>query len=350
MARAAAVMASLTRLPDLRILVGLGVNNLAGGRRLPVYPFLFDPRSQVGEALMVQETVFDDARSPDVFFVGGFQVDRRGNINLFGIPDGDGGWKLRGPGGVALTTMSTNCAGYYIVMQRHDPRTFVERVDLITALGDRAERERLRLPGGGPRFVLSPLGVFDFDEEGDMKIRSLHEGVSLEQVREATGFELGGGRGAADHRAAERRGAGVAARAGRRRAAPWPERARSARARAVGGARGSLLSRSVGVWSIRLIAILRAPGLNRKTFGGCPDPRLGSCLARPPPSLVSSKAKRRGPPVLFRASEDGGCRCPSERFAIEARRSLRRQQNSLHADRSREEGHRHPPSFSALSS
>ena len=51
---------------------------------------------------MVQETVFDDARSPDVFFVGGLQVDRRGNINLFGIPDGDGGWKVRGPGGVAL--------------------------------------------------------------------------------------------------------------------------------------------------------------------------------------------------------------------------------------------------------
>jgi glutaconate CoA-transferase subunit B len=86
--------------------------------------------------------------------------------------------------------MSTNCAGYYIVMQRHEPRTFVERVDLITALGDRAERERLRLPGGGPRFVLSPLGVFDFDADGEMKIRSLHEGVSLEQVREATGFEL----------------------------------------------------------------------------------------------------------------------------------------------------------------
>lgn len=190
MARAAAVMASLTRLPDLRILVGLGVNNLAGGRRLPVYPFLFDPRSQVGEALMVQETVFDDAKVPDVFFVGGFQVDRRGNINLFGIPDGEGGWKVRGPGGVALTTMSTNCAGYYIVMQRHDPRTFVERVDLVTALGDRSERQRLELPGGGPRFVLSPLGVFDFDESGEMRVRSLHEGVTLEAAREATGFEL----------------------------------------------------------------------------------------------------------------------------------------------------------------
>lgn len=193
MARAAAVMASITNRPDLRVIIGLGVNNLASGRPSPaVYPFLFDPRSQVGEAEMVQEHVFDDVARPDVFFVGGLQVDRRGNLNLFGIPDGEGGWKLRGPGGVALATMSANCAGYYIVMPRHDARTFVEKVALITALGDRSERERLALPGGGPRFVLSPLGVFDFDDAGDMRIRSVHEGVTADQVREATGFDLGG--------------------------------------------------------------------------------------------------------------------------------------------------------------
>ncbi|MFX9123801.1 hypothetical protein ABTN41_20335, partial [Acinetobacter baumannii] len=79
---------------------------------------------------------------PDVFFVGGLQIDRRGNLNLFGIPDGNGGWKMRGPGSVALATMSTYCRGYYIVMPRHDPRTFVERVALISALGDAVERRR----------------------------------------------------------------------------------------------------------------------------------------------------------------------------------------------------------------
>jgi len=191
MARAAAVMASITSRPDLRVILGMGVNNLSGGRPAPpVHPFLFDPRSMVGEAVMVQERVFDDAERPDVFFVGGLQLDRRGNLNLFGIPDGEGGWKLRGPGGIALATMSTNCSGYYIVMPRHDARIFVEKVALITALGDRAERARLGLPGGGPRFVLSPLGVFDFDDSGEMRIRSLHEGVSLDQVQEATGFPL----------------------------------------------------------------------------------------------------------------------------------------------------------------
>ena len=63
----------------------------------PVYPFLFDPRSQVGEALMVQEKAFDYSRRPDVFFVGGLQVDRRGNINLFGIPAAAAAGKCAGP-------------------------------------------------------------------------------------------------------------------------------------------------------------------------------------------------------------------------------------------------------------
>jgi len=191
MARAAAIMANLTTHPDARILIGLGVQSLgAGGIPPAVHPFLFDPRTMAAEALMYQSRIFDDAGIPDVFFVGGLQLDRRGNLNLFGIPGPEGGWKMRGPGSIALATMSTNCRGYYIVMPRHDRRTFVERVALISALGDRRERERLRFPGGGPRLVLSPLGVFDFDDDGDLRVHTLHEGVSPDQVREATGFDL----------------------------------------------------------------------------------------------------------------------------------------------------------------
>jgi glutaconate CoA-transferase subunit B len=191
MARAAAVMANITTHPDARILIGLGVQGLGDGRAAPaVHPYLFDPRTLEAEALMFQGRVFDDMSRPDVFFVGGLQLDRRGNLNLFGIPDGNGGWKMRGPGSIALATMSAHCRGYYIVMPRHDARTFVERVSLISALGDRTERERLRLPGGGIRLVLSPLGVFDFDDAGDMRVRSLHEGVTPEQAQEATGFDL----------------------------------------------------------------------------------------------------------------------------------------------------------------
>ncbi len=100
MARAAAVMASLTTHPDARIIIGLGIQGLGDGGDPPaVYPFLFDPRTMSGEALMFQGRVFDDMHRPDVFFFGGLQLDQRGNLNLFGIPDGEGGWKMRGPGG-----------------------------------------------------------------------------------------------------------------------------------------------------------------------------------------------------------------------------------------------------------
>jgi glutaconate CoA-transferase subunit B len=126
MARAAAVLANMTSHPDARILIGLGVQSLGDGRDPPpVHPFLFDPRTLAAEALMWQGRVFDDMGRPDVFFVGGLQIDRRGNLNLFGIPDGNGGWKVRGPGSLALATMSTHCRGYYIVMPTHEPRTFV---------------------------------------------------------------------------------------------------------------------------------------------------------------------------------------------------------------------------------
>jgi glutaconate CoA-transferase, subunit B len=192
MARAAAVMANLTTHPWARIYVGYCVVGLGDGGRPPgVYPFLFDPRTLVGEAIMDVAHNFDDARRrPDVFFVGGMQLDQRGNLNLIGIPDGEGGWKTRGPGSIAQPTISTNCAGYYIVMPNHSPRTFVDRVALISALGDRTERARLKFPGGGVRLVLSPLGVFDFDEVGDMRARSLHEGVTRAEVAQATGFPL----------------------------------------------------------------------------------------------------------------------------------------------------------------
>ena len=41
------------------------------------------------------------------------------------------------------------------------------------------------------RFVVSNLGVFDFDtDDRSMRLRSVHPGVSVEEVVEQTGFEL----------------------------------------------------------------------------------------------------------------------------------------------------------------
>jgi glutaconate CoA-transferase subunit B len=69
----------------------------------------------------------------------------------------------------------------------------VEQVDFISAAGylDGGDaRERLGLEGG-PELVISNLAVMDFDPVSKrMRLRSVHPGVDVEQVREATGFEL----------------------------------------------------------------------------------------------------------------------------------------------------------------
>jgi hypothetical protein len=69
---------------------------------------------------------------------------------------------------------------------------FVERVDMVCGVG----HDRAAGLGVTARFhriprVVSDLGVFDFaTPDHSMRVASLHPGVSVEQLREATGFAL----------------------------------------------------------------------------------------------------------------------------------------------------------------
>src|SRR2546430_9882367 len=75
----------------------------------------------------------------------------------------------------------------------HNPRSLVERVDFVSCpgfLGGGDERERLGLTGG-PELVVTNLGVLDFHPESKrMRLRSVHPGVTVADLQEATGFEL----------------------------------------------------------------------------------------------------------------------------------------------------------------
>jgi acyl CoA:acetate/3-ketoacid CoA transferase beta subunit len=123
--------------------------------------------------------------------MGASQLDRFGNQNISCIGD----WsrptrQLLGVRGAPVNTLN-NPTSYWV--PRHSPRVFVERVDMVCGVGyDRAA-------AAGPsatRFhriprVVSDLGVFDFaTSDHSMRLASLHPGVTVEQVREATGFEL----------------------------------------------------------------------------------------------------------------------------------------------------------------
>lgn len=74
---------------------------------------------------------------------------------------------------------------------RHSPQVFVERVDMVSGVGtDNAV-------AGGPaaqkhhdlRTIVTNLAVFDYADSGAVRLASVHPGVTITQVREATGFE-----------------------------------------------------------------------------------------------------------------------------------------------------------------
>jgi acyl CoA:acetate/3-ketoacid CoA transferase beta subunit len=75
----------------------------------------------------------------------------------------------------------------------HTVRTFVPQVDVVSGVG--YERAAAAGPGATRyhdiRVVISNLGVFDFEtSDRVMRLRSVHPGVSVDDVRAATGFEL----------------------------------------------------------------------------------------------------------------------------------------------------------------
>jgi acyl CoA:acetate/3-ketoacid CoA transferase beta subunit len=118
--------------------------------------------------------------------MGAGQIDRFGNQNISCVGD----WErpkrqLLGVRGAPVNTLN-NPVSYWV--PKHSARVFVGRVDMVCGIGyDRAAGARYhRIPR-----VVSDLGVFDFaTPDRSMRLASLHPGVTVEQVREATGFCL----------------------------------------------------------------------------------------------------------------------------------------------------------------
>jgi acyl CoA:acetate/3-ketoacid CoA transferase beta subunit len=120
--------------------------------------------------------------------MGATQVDRFGNQNIACI----GPWQkpkamLLGVRGAPGNTVN-HPTSYWV--PNHSPRAFVEKVDFVSGVGYD------RVPASAAvheiRVVVSNLGVFDFETpDHAMRVRSLHPGVSLDDVQAATGFPLG---------------------------------------------------------------------------------------------------------------------------------------------------------------
>ena len=122
--------------------------------------------------------------------MGATQVDRFGNQNLAAIGDyAKPTVQLLGYRGAPGNTIN-DTTSYWV--PNHGPKVFVAAVDTVTGIG----WDKAATLGDGARFVeirrvVSNLGVFDFDTpDRSMRLRSVHPGVTVDEVVAATGFAL----------------------------------------------------------------------------------------------------------------------------------------------------------------
>jgi len=130
----------------------------------------------------------------DVGFLGAAQIDRFGNINTTVIGDYDRP-TTRLPGSGGACEIAINARQVFVIM-RQSKRSFVERIDFRTSAGNLGGAEsaaRIRTEQGwigrGPSVVVTDLGSWHFDEDGEMRLDSLHPGSSIEQVLETIGWQ-----------------------------------------------------------------------------------------------------------------------------------------------------------------
>jgi glutaconate CoA-transferase, subunit B len=111
----------------------------------------------------------------EVAFLGAAQVDRRGSLNSTVIGDYDAP-RTRLPGAGGAPEIATGCERVMVVAP-HSRRTFVEKLDFLTTRA-------------APEAVITDLGVLEPDATGELVLTQLHPGVSVDEVKAATGWEL----------------------------------------------------------------------------------------------------------------------------------------------------------------
>ena len=139
---------------------------------------------------LTMEDIFD-AIFTDHFriWINPSQIDQYGNTNITCIGD----WEkpkvaLVGARGIPEDTSHLSETFYYVL--NHSPRSMVSRVDFRSGAGNGESRGSLG-KHGAPSVLVTDLGVFDFNGPGgSMALRSLHPGVTLEEVQGNTGFSV----------------------------------------------------------------------------------------------------------------------------------------------------------------
>ena len=191
---AAAMLAQRLSAPNLVVLFEAG----GVAPLLPTMPVSVGDSTTFHRAVMATSMAdvmqFCQRGMVDYTFLSGAQIDPFGNLNSTLIGGTYDKPKVRLPGSGGANDLASFCWRTMIIM-KHDARKFVPKLDFLTTPGyltGPGAREAAGLPANtGPYRVITDLSVLDFDGDTKrMRVRSLHPGKTLEQVRAATGFEL----------------------------------------------------------------------------------------------------------------------------------------------------------------
>ncbi|MDX1511971.1 MAG: hypothetical protein R3249_11530, partial [Nitriliruptorales bacterium] len=143
------------------------------------------------EAWLPFRSVFDVvAAGTRHVMMGATQLDRHGNQNISAIGDhAKPTVQLLGARGAPGNTVN-HATSYWV--PNHSPKVFVEVVDYVSGVGtDRAAREPEAARFHRLHRVVTNLAVLDLEgPDGTLRLRSTHPGVTVDEVLEATGFEL----------------------------------------------------------------------------------------------------------------------------------------------------------------
>jgi glutaconate CoA-transferase subunit B len=189
-------LAQRTVAPELELVYEAGVFG-ARPARLPLS--IGDPTIVTGSTAVVSMLelfgYYLQGGLIDVGFLGAAQIDRFGNINTTVIGEyAHPTTRLPGSGGAC--EIAINARQVFVIM-RQSQRSFVESIDFRTSpgnLGGAEQAERIRREGGwlgrGPSIVVTDLGVYRFDEAGEMRLVALHPGATLDDVRATIGWDI----------------------------------------------------------------------------------------------------------------------------------------------------------------
>ena len=188
----AAYLAPFTHAPRLTLIFESGIIGAQPrGLAIGVGDFKLLSHCQKATSLYYALSLLQGGRV-DVGFLGAAEVDPYGNINSTAIGD----YRrptVRLPGSGGANDIAS-LAKRVIIMVGHQRRKFPARLHYLTTPGflDGGDaRQRTGLLGGGPSRVITDLAILGFEPASKrMQLESVHPGVTVEEVKEQTGFEL----------------------------------------------------------------------------------------------------------------------------------------------------------------